>query len=139
MRAHQPAFEAAAGHYPKEITGIKVAQTCRLLHSLHAAGWSSPDDTQIGTYVVHYANGAKQLIPIVYGQDVRDWNADNDSSTKVKRGLVVWNNINKAGLHVRLFRTTWVNPMPETEITTLDYLSNMAEAAPFLLAITAER
>jgi hypothetical protein len=87
--------------------------------------------------VVHYANGSEQVIPIVYGQDVRDWNADNDTPTKVKRGIVVWNNTNKAGLHVRLFRTTWVNPMPETEITTLDYLSNMAEAAPFLLAITA--
>ena len=128
---------ADGGHYPKEITGIKVAQTCRLLHFLHAAGWSSPDDTQIGSYVVHYANGSEQVIPIVYGQDVRDWNADNDTPTKVKRGIVVWNNTNKAGLHVRLFRTTWVNPMPETEITTLDYLSNMAEAAPFLLAITA--
>jgi hypothetical protein len=39
---------------------------------------------------------------------------------------------------VRLFRTTWVNPMPETQIRTLDYRSDMADAAPFLIAITAD-
>jgi hypothetical protein len=39
---------------------------------------------------------------------------------------------------VRLFRTTWVNPRREIPIQTLDYRSDMADAAPFLIAITAE-
>ncbi len=132
-------LKQAGGQYPQEITGIKVAQTCRQLHFLHACGYRSPDGTQIGSYVVHYANDFNKSLPIVYGEDLRDWNAEGDRSTEVKRAVLVWNNTNKAGLPVRLFCTTWVNPMPETEIRTLDYRSDMADAAPFLIGITAER
>lgn len=128
----------AGGQYPEEITGIKVAQSCRELHFLQACGWSSPDGKRIGSYIVHYANDLRHVIPITYGEDLRDWNADGDHATEVKRARLVWNNINKAGQPVRLFCATWVNPMPETEIRTLDYRSEMAEAAPFLIAITAE-
>jgi hypothetical protein len=126
------------GRFPQEITGIKVAQTCRQLHFLHAAGWSSPDGTRIGAYRVHYADGQEQSIPIVYGEDVRDWNAQSDRNTKLRRSKVAWNGVNKAKLPVRLFKTTWVNPLPETEIVSVDFLSTMADAAPFLVAVTAE-
>ena len=129
----------AGGQYPQEITGIRVAQTCRQLHFLQACGWRSPDGTQIGSYVVHYANDSKQvIIPIVYGEDLRDWNAEGDRSAETKRAVLAWNNPNKAGLPVRLFLATWVNPQPETEIRSLDYRSNMADAAPFLIGVTAD-
>jgi hypothetical protein len=36
------------------------------------------------------------------------------------------------------FGSKWVNPRPETRIRTLDYRSAMADAAPFLIAITAD-
>jgi hypothetical protein len=52
--------------------------------------------------------------------------------------MVVWSAINNAGLHVRLFKTTWVNPMPEKEITSMDYISTMSNAAPFLVAVTSQ-
>jgi hypothetical protein len=128
----------AGGHYPKQITGIKIGKTCRQLHFLHAAGWQSPDGTLIGSYIIHYAGEQEQVIPIVYGEQVRDWNGSKDMSTELTQGQMVWSAINSAGLHVRLFKTTWVNPMPEREITSMDYTSAMAQAAPFLVAITAE-
>jgi len=128
----------SGGQYPRVITGIKVAQTCRQLYFLHACGWRSPDGTRIGSYVVHYADGSEHVILIVYGEDLRDWNAQGDRSTKVSRAVLAWNGTNKAGLPVRLFRTTWVNPRREIPIQTLDYRSDMADAAPFLIAITAE-
>jgi hypothetical protein len=124
--------------YPEQINGIKVGKLCRQLHFLHATGWQSPDGTRVGSYVVHYAGDQEQVIPIVYGEDVRDWNASNDKSAEVTHGLEVWSGINNAGYHVRLFKTTWVNPMPENEIVSIDYISAMANAAPFLIAITAE-
>jgi hypothetical protein len=128
----------AGGHYPEQINGIKVAQRCRQLHFLHAAGWRAPDGTRLGSYVIHYADQQEQVIPISYAEEVRDWNGSNDTSTEVTHGTLVWSAINNAGLHVRLFKTTWVNPMPENEIVSLDYTSAMANAAPFLVAITAE-
>jgi hypothetical protein len=37
-----------------------------------------------------------------------------------------------------LTKSTWVNPMPQTEIASIDYVSAMTTAEPFLIAITAE-
>ena len=39
---------------------------------------------------------------------------------------------------IRLFRVTWDNPSPDVEIRTLDFVSLMRVAAPFLVAITVE-
>jgi hypothetical protein len=128
----------AGGRYPEQINGIRVGKSCRQLHFLHAAGWHSPEGTRLGSYIVHYADGQEFVIPIVYGEDVRDWNGSNDMSTETSRSQIVWSAINNAGLHVRLFKTTWINPMPEKEIVSIDYTSTMVNAAPFLIAITAE-
>lgn len=124
--------------YPQRMLGIKVGQSCSQLHFLQAAGWHTSDGTRIGSYIVHYADGREQTIPIIYGEDLRDWNGNTDSSTTIKRGTMVWSGTNRAPFHVRLFKTIWVNPWPETEITTLDYVSAMSESAPFLVALTAE-
>lgn len=138
-------LEKAGGHYPRAIPGIKVQQNCRNLHFLHAAGWRSRDGTLLGNYVVHYVDGREQKIPIVYGEDLRDWSQQSDPSGTLKRATMVWRVLMprrempaQNEPYVRLFKTTWVNPYPEVEITTIDYVSTMAEAAPFLLAITAE-
>ena len=125
--------------YPEQINGIKIGQRARQIHFLHAAGWHSPDGTQIGSYLVHYADEQEQVIPIIYGADVRDWNGSNDKATEISNGMLVWSGINNAGLHIRLFKTTWLNPWPDKEIVSIDYNSSMANAAPFLVAITLER
>jgi len=131
-------LQRAGGKFPRRIEGIRVKQPCRTLHFLHACGWSAPEGTRIGTYLVHYVDGRTQEIPIVYGEDVRDWNAEADPSFKVKHGSMVWSGVNRARLLVRLFEGTWVNPWAASEIDSIDYLSEMANAAPFLVAITAE-
>jgi hypothetical protein len=92
----------------------------------------------VGAYVVHYRNGVEQPIPIVYGEDVRDWNSGADPSSTLTRASVVWRSQNKANYVVRLFKSTWVNPFPEEGIVSIDFLSSMAESAPFVIAITAE-
>lgn len=132
-------LEKAGGRYPQGILGIKVGQPCRELHFLHASGWRSKDGTRLGSYVLHYENGAEQVIPIVYGEDVRDWIEESDPSNNLRRANLVWNVQNRAGYRIRLFKTSWVNPFPDVEITSIDYVSAMAEAAPFLIAITAEK
>jgi hypothetical protein len=134
LKVHKP-----GPGYPRQINGIKIGKFCRELHLLQAAGWHAEDGTRVGSYIVHYADQQQQVIPIVYGEDVRDWNGSSDMSTELTHGQLVWSAINNAGLHVRLFKTTWINPMPENEIVSLDYTTAMANAAPFLIAITAER
>jgi hypothetical protein len=128
-------FRARA--YPHQVSGITISQPCRRLHFLHGTGWRDREGTAIGSYIVHYADGTQETIPVVYGQDVRDWSSGGDPSTKLTRGTIVWTAYN-GELRVRLFKSTWVNPRPEVEIRSLDFVSAMSSSAPFLIALTAE-
>ena len=37
-----------------------------------------------------------------------------------------------------LFRTSWDNPLPDVELKSIDFVSGMADPAPFLIAISVE-
>jgi hypothetical protein len=91
----------------------------------------------VGSYVARYEDGEETEIPIIYGKDLRDWNASSDSSATTD-AKVVWTARNWANFHVRLFKSSWDNPRPEQPIDSLDFVSDGAEAAPFVIAITAE-
>jgi hypothetical protein len=120
------------------VTGIRVAQRCGFLHFLHATAFRDRDGTLVGTYILHYADGRQHELPIIYGEDLRDWHLTSDSTPVGHRSRVVWAAFNGRGNHVRLFESTRDNPFPATEITSIDFVSNLANAAPFLLAITTE-
>jgi hypothetical protein len=128
----------AGGRYPEAVRDIRIVQHARQLHFLHACGWKSSDGTQIGSYIVRYENGHTLEVPIVYGYDVRDWNADTDPAAGLKRGRQVWSAVNNARFRVRLFETIWVNPLPEEPIESIDFVSKMAPSAPFLVGLTVE-
>lgn len=76
----------------------------------------------------------------IVGQDLADWWSQDRLETD--RSLVAWEGTNEAsqkvGRKIRLFKTTWENPSPETEIKSIDFLSSHGDAAPFLVAITVE-
>lgn len=127
--------------YPKRVDGIHVKRMCRHLQFLHAAGWSSPEGTSIGQYVIHYSDGQHRVIPIIYSYDVLDWWAV--PSEPIATGLTpVWVGANpavrQANLKLRLYKTSWTNPRPEVTIESIDFISAMADAAPFLIALTVE-
>lgn len=109
--------------YPKEVTGIAVHQKTQRLHFLHA-GLARPcaQGTTIGYYLLHYANGGQQQIPIVIGQDVAHWRIRKDE--EASKLNVVWvdpdEERRKEFRAPRLFKTTWTNPMPNLEITKID-------------------
>ncbi|MCZ7639976.1 MAG: hypothetical protein M5U12_30360 [Verrucomicrobia bacterium] len=71
-------------------------------------------------------------------QDVLDWwTAVPDSS----EAIVAWSGPNLAnpnGPPKSIYLTTWENPLPDVEITTIDYRSTGADSAPFLIALTVE-
>jgi hypothetical protein len=136
--------DRGAERFPTRIDGIKIQQKCARLHFLHSAGFGSLTDEgeEVGRYIVHFATNRMQLeIPIIYGRDVRNWHtlAGEQPSTDLN---LAWRGANKVsdGSHnfIRLFTTTWVNVVPDVEIESIDFVSFMGNAAPFLIAITAE-
>jgi WD40 repeat protein len=139
-----------------KVEGIRVEREFARLHILHATergavgkeGDSTfvADDTLIGDYRVHYEDGGEEIIPIFYGQDVRDW-WDLDRSKGVTRGKVVWEGLvhargpggRKVDVKLRLYLTTWENPRPDRKVARIDYSRTMdTMAAPFCIAMTAE-
>jgi hypothetical protein len=135
-------------HYPLSVPGIPVAQRCRRLHFLQASeGASKIDGTRLGSYVVHYVNHQAWQIPIVYGEDLRDWYTQPGESDSAARAEVAWRGDNAASRRssttgetggLRLYKRTWDNPVPDVEIESIDFVLNSGPAQPFLLAITAE-
>ena len=131
---------------PPKAEEIPVGRTVSLLYFLHGTQWSPsrnpPDGTLIGQYQMHYEDGSAVSVPIVYGQDVRDW-WDNDQGRPVTRGKVVWTGRNSAAdksqATIRLYLGAWENPHPERKVISFDYISTAKTGcAPFLLAVTVE-
>ncbi len=125
--------------YPGKVSGIVIGRLARRLHFLHGTGWSAKEGAQIGQYLIHYSDGRRRSVPILYGYDVRNWwpeaRASDDSTTG---SIVAWRGRNRATGDVRLYRTSWVNPLPGVEIAKIDFVSSVSSSAPFLIAITAE-
>jgi hypothetical protein len=137
-------WEQIWAQYPVQVEGIPVGQSCRQLALLLGTAHSAAPDTAIGQLVLHYADGAKAVLDLVYGRDVREWCWDpqtrEDQSTD--RSRMVWigsNPIAEAtGRQLRLYLTSRDHPRPETPITTLDFVSTLSPSAPFLIAITLQ-
>jgi len=141
--------------HPDKVEGIKVDAKCSKLHFLQATCFGGgpnkpgnvlhvPDGTLIGEYRLTFEDDSTLAIPIVYGQDVRDWFYVEDEGAP-SRGKVVWNGENDratlVGAKIRVYLTSWRNPKPDKKITSIDYVGKKGEtpAAPFCVAITLEK
>jgi hypothetical protein len=125
-----------ARQYPRSVRGIPVRLRARRLHFLQASAWGAGDGEKVGEYVVHYADGQQRPIPLLYQRSLIDWWVKN-ATDKPTDAEIAWH-----GSHTRsrisLFKYTWTNPRPDVAIDTIDFVSAMTRAAPFLVAITCE-
>jgi hypothetical protein len=128
---------------PERIKGIRVGHKLAKLHFLHAAAFYLEEETPIGSYTVHYADGSTETIPILNAKDVSDW-WKYPFSKEPTQGKVAWQGVNDAAKEfdatLQLFLSTWVNPKPDVAVTHIDYASTMkTPCGPFCVAITAEQ
>jgi len=128
---------------PEKIEGIAVDGIFDRAFFLHgAASWDCEDGTVIGLYQVNYQGGAVAEIPIVYGEDVRNWICDAEQKP-VTGGTIAWIGRNPATRRwaqaIRLYIAAWENPHPEKKVLSIDYVSLNAKASPFCVAITVEQ
>ena len=131
---------------PAKIEGLRVHTRVIRLYILHATQFADAphqvnDGTTIGQYRVHYMDGSEATIPVVDGEDVRDWWSEAGRKG-VTRGQVVWVGRNDAVSsrkgYIRLYLSVWENPHPERSVASVDYISTMTPAAPFCAAMSVE-
>jgi hypothetical protein len=129
---------------PQAVRGIKVRARGWVIHFLHGTQFGDEQGPQVGSYVVHYADGSSETIPLVYGRNLLNWWQFPRSTERATAARVAWTGSNDSleenpGFKIRLFDLAWTNPHPEKEITTLDVLSADKGCDPFLVAVTVER
>ena len=129
---------------PRSVKGINVRARGHVIHFLHGTQYGADSGPLIGIYVVHYADGSSESIPLIYGRNLANWWRFPRSNEEPTEAKVAWTGTNDAtdlnpGLMVRLFDMAWTNPHPEKEIASLDVLSAGKECDPFLVAVTVER
>jgi hypothetical protein len=139
---------------PAKVEGIPVGQLASRLHFLHANGygggpnpegaaWHVKDGTAIGSYTVHFEDKSKVDVPIVYGENTRDW-FFIEGEKEPSKAKVVWTGENEFSVTVRsklrVYLMSWDNPKPDKKIVSIDFSSKKEEtvAAPFCIGITAE-
>jgi RNA polymerase sigma factor (sigma-70 family) len=131
----------------EEIKGIQLGHTFARLHFLHATCYGNgkvvADGVVIGEYRLFYEDGDAEVIPVVYGRDVRDfWLTDKAEGDT--RGRVVWTGDNdyarQSNCRLRLYLMSWDNPHPRKTPNRIDYVKpDGTPAAPFCVAITVEK
>jgi hypothetical protein len=140
--------------FPVRARNLEIARKCRRIHLLHGASGITPEmaGAEIARLVVHYADGSQARIPIVAGGNVLDWwgpiyeteageNARNPSAAGSElawAGGNPWIAQEKPEQALRLYKSTFENPRPGVEISAIDYVSTVTDAAPFLLGLTVE-
>jgi serine/threonine protein kinase len=127
--------------FPDAVSEIPVNRRCARLHFLHGTAWAAADRFHVGSYVVHYADGRKEEIPLRYGEAFRNWWWNPQSPLSVNLATLAWQGSNKAiepTERLCLFALTWNNPFPGTPVARLDFCSTHSSSCPFLIAVTAE-
>jgi hypothetical protein len=131
---------------PERVEGIEVDRPFTRLYILHGCQWGSDvaDGTVLGHYEVRYEDRSAETIPIVQGEDVRDWHNSRDKRD-VTRGRIAWIGVNEnvrvGGIRytLRLYLGVWVNPHPTKKVASIACSStNTSLAAPFCVAMTVE-
>ena len=97
---------------------------------------------EIGHYLIHFMNGSEVKLPLIYGFNMMDWWAHDWDRKDYSAMEVAWtgaNPVSKANnTTLRLFKWTWINPLPDLEIASIDFVSALNGCAPFVVAVTAE-
>jgi hypothetical protein len=153
-----PILERNGFEYPKGVTGIPVGKRCARLYFLHALGYgvhiernpeALPRDRSVAKYTVHYEDGSKEVIPVIYGRDITDWWYAPGSelhTAEPTHARVAWEGTNdslkdaEGRIRIRLYVMTWENPRPEKTLKATDFATSDPDlpSAPFCVAITAE-
>ena len=133
---------------PGEATGIPVGRRAASLLFLHSVStvpdlyaWGSAKTTKVGLYRINYADGSSEETRLSWRKNIVEW--DHDHSGYARPGYVpqarpVWLGNTRSGQHITLYAYEWVNPCPEKEIASIDFLTKGIKTImkPILFAVT---
>jgi hypothetical protein len=125
---------------PTKITGIPINQKAARLHLLHGALHGQRDGLPLANIVFHFKNGETRVQRLAFGVHARNSFEEVSSSSGVladPNSTIAWENIARRTV-ARMYHTPLDVPLPNQEITSLDYVSLFGRATPLLFALTLQ-
>jgi beta-galactosidase len=125
---------ALRGHgrvYFPESAKVAVNRKAGAFVFLHALAWA--DEQPVAHYVIGYADGKSEDVPIRQGKEILGWWGENETE-EVK---IAVRSANLATRMVCLHAWAWKNPRPETAIESIEFRSTGSQAVPVIVAVTA--
>jgi len=124
-----------------EVEGIKVgraADALFFLHTFHPSGsidgWQRqhdeairrdrelPDPPVVFQYVVHYADGKQEIVPVVWQAGVGTW--ISDAPAALPAAAVAWTGPLGEEQQAVVYSMQWNNPRPDVAIESIDIVSS---------------
>ena len=140
-------------NYPNQVGPIGINRSCAKIHLLHGSNaiLSRDFDRSVAKLVLHYADGSTSEIFMVAGKHLFDWWAPlfttgvdprflqtAPGTERAWTGSNPYIKANQPDEFLVLYKSTFDNPRPDVTLVSLDYVSTMTEAAPFLVGLTVE-
>jgi hypothetical protein len=125
-----------------KLVGVPVGRKCSEIAFLHGGIYGHEQTNIISRFVVRYANGHAETIPIVCGKDVsiRHFRRDALEINPPLTNSVVWEERMFSDGTPRpvlmFFIKKWNNPFPQETVATIDFVKTRVFADPFVVAIT---
>lgn len=129
---------------PTSIRDIPLGRKARRLHLLHGGAADLADGTPLAKLVVHYADGRDHTLPLVYGQNLRNWYKGGDKRDDVSdpNTRLGWTGDSprsrRFGSTLRIYHTVFDLPWPDVELKSVDFVSLLSESVSVVPAITLE-
>ncbi|MDI6784850.1 MAG: family 20 glycosylhydrolase, partial [bacterium] len=77
---------AIAESFPEKVTGIPIHRKVIALSFLHTTAWSTESKKKVGQYIIHYADGTKSALDLVYGVNIHSW----QDSVSTPEQILAW-------------------------------------------------
>ena len=130
-----------AGDLPAKVSipvPAKQAAGVEMLYFLHALAGEA--GKQHWRYVIHYADGASETIPMVAGKNIRHWTGISDWLAEPGKWRAFAADSTGGPVHPRqsLWALEWKNPEPAKTIRSIEFVGT-GQGVPILLGITLGR
>jgi beta-galactosidase len=121
---------------PERISNIAVGRKASRLYFLHSASWAN-SSVELGVYRIKFSNGEVIEIPIQNALNTGDWWFPPTETEASQVVPVPTFNSAVAAFRVKYLRIfEWINPNPQLQIDSIDFVSSNKNAVPILIAVS---
>jgi hypothetical protein len=150
IQLNGPSVQTGIKLWPLEVKDIAIGHPFKKLHLLHGAFHIDGPGAHLtfAKLILHYADGSKEELELIGGTHALRCTSQSVppmlSLIQAPQTELAWLGSNpylkknNPGASLHLYRTTLDNPRPQTQVTTIDYLSTMVNPGPFIAGLTVE-